>query len=141
MADDVTSEAVIFEKEHDGPIALRTVPLGESKQPEDSEAELWTPQEAIRPPENLEALARLSRESWVRSSCIDAITLNTVGLGYSVEVAKGHEDEGIKPERLHEAEQPLEALASRNRRLEKPSFTNLLGTVKKDEEECGNGAL
>lgn len=141
MGDELKSEAVVLEKEHEGPITLSTLPLGETRQPDETHDDIWTPDNAILPPENLDALSQLSKESWIRSSCVDAVSLNTVGLGYSIEVAKGHEDSPPDDEQLHEAEQTLEALARRDVRLDHPSFTELLSAVKHDEEECGNGAM
>jgi capsid portal protein len=102
--------------------------------------EVETPEHAIEPPLSLEALAKLSTISGIRSSIIDAIARNTVGLGYGVEVAPGKEEKVGDP---RETEQEicvvLEALARRDRRLDGPSVTELMMAVKTDEEEVGWG--
>ena len=69
-------------------------PDGESSVPLVEEDEwLVTPKEAIEPPVPLESLGRLSEQSSVRSSCIDAIARNTVGLGYNIQVEEDEEQQ------------------------------------------------
>src|SRR3954471_16295488 len=76
-------EGVVLEKTEGDEIVLHAVPLGETTQPDDQSPDMWTLDEAIRPPEDPNALANLSKFSWIRSSCIEAIARNTVGLGYT----------------------------------------------------------
>ena len=135
-------EGIALEKAHEGEIVIRPVPLGESSQPEDADAdEMWTPDAAIQPPENLEALSAMSHESWIRSSVIEAISRNTVGLGYDIQIAPEHADEGIDEQQKRGVMHTLDALAARDTRLAPSSFLEQLVAVKTDEEECGNGAL
>lgn len=105
--------------------------------------EVETPEKAIEPPLSLDSLARLSQISAIRSAVIDAIARNTVGLGYSVAVASGHEEHvGDPREDLVHLESVLEILARRDEdRLDRPSFTELLVAVKTDEEEVGWGFI
>jgi hypothetical protein len=104
--------------------------------------EVETPEKAIEPPVSLEALAKLSTISGIRSSIIDAIARNTVGLGYSVDVAPGKEEEAGDPrDTISEITTILEALAHRDLRLDNSGFTELLMAVKTDEEEVGWGFL
>ena len=135
-------EGIALEKGHEDEIVIRPVPLGETAQPEDAETdEMWTPDAAIRPPENLEALSALSKESWIRSSVIEAIARNTVGLGYDIQVAPEHADEGIDEQQKQGVMHTLDVLAARDTRLAPANFLEQLVAVKTDEEECGNGAL
>jgi capsid portal protein len=104
--------------------------------------EMETPEHALEPPISLETLAKLSQVSAVRSSIIDAIARNTVGHGYEVQVAMGHEEEVSDPrDKATEIKILLEALSSRDERLGHPSFTDLMFAVKTDEEEVGWGFL
>lgn len=122
-------------------VILVDPPQGTSTQHRD-DPDLGTPDDAITPPESLEQLAAWSTFNGTRKACIDAIARNTVGLGYTLAVAPGHEkdaDAGDPTERLIEATARLEALAARDTRLETPSLTELLYAVKTDEEEVGWG--
>lgn len=104
--------------------------------------ELETPENALEPPINMEMLAKLSQVSAIRHSIIDALARNTVGLGYEIQVAFGHEEEITDPRTgQEEATTILEALASRDERMDGPTFTDLLFAVKTDEEEVGWGFL
>jgi capsid portal protein len=104
--------------------------------------EVETPEKALEPPVSLEALAKLSQISGVRSSIIDAIARNTVGLGYSVDVARGREEKvGDARSTIDEVTQVLEALAHRDLRLDNSGLTELLLAVKTDEEEVGWGFI
>ena len=115
---------------------------GSSQQVDEDPMEFGTPESAITPPESLEQLSKWSEISGTRSACIDAIALNTVGLGYMVVVAEGHEEDVQDPRtEAREMKRRLEGLAARDRRLEGPSLTELLKIVKKDEEETGQGYL
>ena len=106
---------------------------------------LTTPDDCLEPPENLDQLARLTSSSAVRRACIEAIALNTVGLGYTLgprtpdaaapAAGTDHAD------RVREARAALEAAARRDDRLDNPSLASLLMAVKHDEEEVGQGYI
>lgn len=114
---------------------------GGSAQVDDVDA-FGTPDDALRPPEDLRALSNLTKISGTRGAIIDAIALNTVGLGLSVEPAEGHELSNADATQQRRAIlDELNALARRDRRLESSSLEDLLFAVKHDEEECGNGAI
>ena len=120
-----------------------TPPSGQSSQPKD-DAWLSTPNQAIEPPLPMELLRGLSENSDVRGSCLDAISTNTVGLGYTLTVEEGFEHEVADPTKdIQQATAHLEALARRDRRLNPngASFTELLKAVKWDEEEVGWGFM
>ncbi len=129
-------EVTTVEKSHTGEIVIAAVPVGETKQTEPED--LWTPNEAIPPPHDPVTIATLSEASAVRSACLDAIARNTVGLGYDIVVDDEHEAD---EDELHATRNTLEQLARRDKRLDSPTFTDLLYHVKYDEEECGMGAL
>lgn len=115
---------------------------GESTQVEaQGGADPWTPDGAIQPPLSLDSLAGLTKVARLRRSCIAAVAHNTVGLGYELKVRDGHEDdlEGDPGEVAREARAALEALASRDAMLKRPSFTKQLTTVSWDKYEVGNG--
>ena len=122
---------------------LSDPPAGESNQSlQDDFIDLGTPKDGIEPPENLSALAALTGANGVRRSCIEAVTLNTVGLGYKLTVAEGLErDMGDQSRKIAKATARLEACAARDTRLRKPTFTELIKAVKWDEEEVGNGYM
>lgn len=111
---------------------------GQSTQQSD---DLLTPEQAIRPPLNLNYLAALTAISRTRRSCIAAISLNTVGLGFEVRTRKGHEEEVTSDLEHADVEQHFDELARADRRLGRPSFTRLLSAVKWDQYEVGNGYL
>jgi capsid portal protein len=114
---------------------------GTSKQPQEDFDDL-TPEDAIPPPADLDALARITQTSASRGSILDAMALNTVGLGYQIELQEGSEVEQRDVRKDSVAlRQILEALAARDIRMDSPTFTELLKAVKKDEEEVGNGAI
>jgi capsid portal protein len=130
----------IIEKDHDVLVAGFTL-HGTSKQLDD-DIDQFTPDDAITPPLDLDTLAALSKLNATRKSCIEAITRNTVGLGYELVVAPGHEEHVDKPSEVGRTlRATLEALARRDQRLDSPSFTKLLQAVKTDEEEVGNGYI
>lgn len=110
-----------------------------SKQPEATDR--WTPSNGVRPPLDLDQLAGLTAISRTRRSCIAAITLNTVGLGFRVEVRKGHEEELAADDEQMQVEEHLDELAREDRRLGQPSFTRLLSAAKWDQYEVGNGYI
>lgn len=112
---------------------------GTSQQPEE-EANFWTPDDAIAPPEDLERLANLTQVSRLRRSCIAAMVQNTVGLGVEIVPQPGREDEASEDE-PHEVLDKLDELARRDRRSQRPSFARLLRRVWWDRNEVGNGAL
>jgi capsid portal protein len=103
------------------------------------ENDVFTPENAITPPLSLDGLALLTQTSPIRGACLDALSLNTVGLGYTL--AKAEPAEGEAPDPGEEVRVALEAIAARDRRMDRPSFTDLLKAVKRDEEEFGNGYL
>jgi len=128
------------EKSHEITVAGLTL-AGTSKQIDDWDDE-WTPEDALQPPLDLDQLARLSQASGTRSSIIDAIARNTVGLGYTLEPAEGHEEEFTDPRAtVRDAKVALEGAASRDLRMDRPSLTDLLYAVKTDEEEVGQGFI
>ncbi len=115
------------------------LPMGESAQPVD-EADRWTPDHAIEPPANLDALAALTQAARTRRSCIEAVTLNTVSRGVTLAPREGHEEE-VADDEIAEVLAKLDAMARRDDRLVRPSLTRLLSAAKWDEEEVGNGYL
>lgn len=114
-------------------------PQGETAQPPE-EQDRWTPEHSLEPPEDLDALASLTQSTRWRRPCIEAVALNTVGLGIDVVPREGHEEEADE-EQIAEVKAKLDALARRDTRLGRPSFKRLLSAVKVDEEEVGNGYL
>jgi capsid portal protein len=94
------------------------------------------------PPEDLGALLNLTKMSGTRRAIIDALALNTVGLGIDVEPVEGHE---LAPEdataQKRKILDELDSLAQRDRRLECAGLEDLLLPVRHDEEGCGNGAI
>lgn len=120
-------------------VRAAALPEGTSAQPAD-DPNRWTPDHALKPPEDLDALARLTQVARVRRSCIEAITLNTVGRGVKVVPRDGMEDEAQDDDES-ELLKLLDQLARRDTVLDKPSFTRLLSAAKWDEEEVGNGYI
>lgn len=134
------ADVEILEKSHEIIVAGNRLG-GETTQKPDPQ-ELLTPENALEPPLSLEALAKLSQVNGLRGSIIDAIATNVVGLGYSVDVAEGHEELVADPrDEGRQVQATLEALAMRDARMAHPSFTQLMYAVKTDEEEIGNGYL
>lgn len=115
---------------------------GVSNQPDDDPT-LSTPNDAINPPESLEQLALWSAINQTRRSCIEAIALNTVGLGYELVVEPGHEREGDNDPRatIRKARHALETAAARDTRLERPSLIEIAKAAKTDQEEVGWGFI
>lgn len=113
---------------------------GRSEQPDDDDATFWTPGDAIPPPANLEALAKLTQTSPLRRSCIAAIVQNTIGLGVGVEPREGREDETAEGE-IDEVIARLNACARQDVRSRSPNFRALLRRIAWDKQEVGNGAL
>lgn len=128
-------------KDSEGTVELRAMEFdpdaGGTSQRDD---DIWTPQDTIEPPENLPALSRLTSASQIRSVCIGALARNTVGLGWDVGVWPEHEGPADK-EAIRECRHQLDALARRDTRLERPSFSDLMYAVEHDLEEFGNGSL
>jgi capsid portal protein len=112
---------------------------GVSAQPEDN-ADRWTPEHALKPPADLDRLAALTQVARTRRSCIEAITLNTVGRGVEVVPREGMEDEAQEDEGA-EILKALNDMARRDVRLQRPNLKRLLSAIKWDEEEVGNGYL
>jgi capsid portal protein len=105
-------------------------------------SELITPENALEPPVPLDALAKLSQLNGLRSSIIEAIARNTVGLGHQIEVWQGYERDVTDPRaKGQEVCNLLDALTSRDLRMDHPSFTELMVAVKTDEEEVGWGFI
>ena len=120
-------------------INAATMPEGRSEQPEEDD-NLWTPNDAIDPPENLDRLAQLTQVSPIRRSCIQAITLNTVGLGVHVVPREGMEDD-VEEDDERRALDLLNACARRDIRSGAPTFAALIQRAKWDEQEVGNGYI
>lgn len=120
-------------------ISAASAPEGKSTQPEDQDNR-WTPNDSIDPPENLDRLASLTGVSPIRRSCIAAITLNTVGLGYELVPRDGMEDD-VQEGDIDLARERLDECARRDVRSESPTFGELIQMVKWDEQEVGNGYL
>lgn len=120
-------------------VGVGDVPAGVTAQPEDP-ADRWTPDHAIQPPEDLDRLANLTQLTRWRRPVIEAVVVNTVGRGADVVPREGREDEA-KEDEARELLERLDALARRDTKLGKPSFTRQLQAVKWDEEEVGNGYL
>lgn len=122
-------------------IRLRATDLPDSvsAQPPD-DVDRWTPDHALKPPEDLDRLAGLTQVARTRRSCIEAVTLNTVGRGFSVVPREGFEED-VQEDEIAEVEALLDAMARKDALLGRPSLTRLLSAVKWDEEEVGNGYL
>lgn len=110
---------------------------GTSQQPAPDE---WTPSDSIEPPEDLEALIKLTSTNGPRRGIIDAISLNTVGLGHDVVAREGQEQQA-EPAEAPSILEHLDACAERDDRLDNPGLSELLQAVKHDEEGCGNGYI
>ena len=114
---------------------------GESTQPRLVD-EWRTPKDCIEPPESLTALQKLTAISPGRRPSLEAMALNTVGLGYTLSVKTGHEREvEDRAAVIAQATRALERCARRDVVLDAGSLTTLLKAVKYDEEEVGNGAM
>jgi hypothetical protein len=102
-----------------------------------------TPDECVHPPFAPEGYAFLTESSGVRRAALEAISLNVVGLGYSLDPkARNEAEEGDGAgQRMDQAREALENAAARDARLENPSFCELMRAVKYDEEEVGQGFL
>lgn len=137
----VTAEAQVLAKDSEGVVELRAVELdigaGGSTQPEEDE---WGWLDTIEPPEDVVGFGRLTKVSAVRDRCLDALTRNTVGLGWDVAVWPEHEGD-VDRARVRECRHRLDALARRDKRLDRPSFSTLISAVKHDVEEYGTGYL
>lgn len=141
MSHPIEEHAVELSKTHE--LVVATLPIQGTTKQQKADTNQWeTPDDAIEPPLNLEQLSRLSEISGTRASIIDAIARNTVGLGYTLGITEGHEEEVDDiPKRAKEGRNVLEALASRDKRLDSPTLGDLLYAVKTDEEECGWGFI
>lgn len=109
---------------------------GTSRQ--DDQPDDWTPGGSIEPPEDLYQLMRLTAINGTRRGIIEAVSLNTVGLGHTIALREGHEQAVDEPQEAAIV-QLLDSLAERDWRLDNPGFGELLQAVKHDEEGCGNG--
>lgn len=137
------AESVDLEKSHvvvlDAAGAADVKGAGASQQPED-EFDQWTPGGSIQPPEDLSQLIRLTGVNGTRRGIIEAISLNTVGLGHNLEIREGHEHD-LPEHQGQEIISVLDGLAERDWRLGNPGLSELLMAVKHDEEGCGNGYI
>ncbi len=137
------SEAVEIEKSHgDTPVfVLDVAGAGDTKQDVRAEGtDDWTPDDTIEPPEDLQMLVKLTATNPTRRGIIEAVALNTVGLGHEVVPKEGHEH-GLQEHDGPRAIEHLDALAERDRILDNPGFAELLMAVKHDEESCGQGYI
>jgi capsid portal protein len=142
MSDELVAMAERLEKAHDIVIAGEIVAGVSNQDKEANPLSDYIIQTYVEPPLPLEKLANLSNLSAARSAIIEAIARNTVGLGYEIDVAEGHEhDEEDPSDEMKELCQLLEALSFRDQILDNPSFTELMIAVKTDEEEVGQGFL
>jgi capsid portal protein len=115
-------------------------PAGESKQPAD-ESNRWTPENALQPPADLDYLAGLTQVSRFRRPCIEATTVNTVGLGLEVVPREGMEDDVVDEDETRKVQSTVDALCRQDVRLGRPNAKRLFSAVKWDEEEVGNGYI
>lgn len=129
-ADGVTEELVELEADPGA---------GESHQAKD-ESELWTPTDTLTPPEDLIMLKRLSEHSQIRDTSINAVVVNTVGLGWDID-RWPYREADVSDDDIREARERIDVIARRDRRLGRPSFTTLMRAVKRDQKEIGNGFL
>jgi len=112
---------------------------GSSQQPTD-DVDDWTPAGTIEPPEDLYQLMRLSAINGTRRGIIEAVALNTVGLGHQVDRREGAEGEQPENEDV-DIIRLLDSLCERDWRLDNPGLSESLMAVKTDEEGCGQGYL
>ncbi|WP_297776444.1 phage portal protein [Mycobacterium sp.] len=124
-------------------LTATTVQLAkDTTQTDDASDTFDTPDNCLRPPEDLRSLARLTEHSPTRGSILDAMARNTVGLGYTLVPRHGRENATTdRTTAVAEGVAALEACARKDRKLDRPSFTELLMAVKRDEEECGQGYI
>lgn len=138
---DIILEAQELSKSGEGIVEVRALEVdadsGGTTQPD---ADIWTPQDTIEPPENLPWLNRLTKASQIRGICIGALARNTVGLGWEIGVWPEHEGQ-VDKQTIRDARHHLDALARRDKRLDRPSFSDLMYAVKRDLEEYGNAAI
>ena len=138
---EVQAEYLDFEKSFSD-VKVAGMRIGGTSTQKDEIDDDLTPDNALLPPVDLEALARITQTSSTRNSILDAMALNTVGLGYTLEVQEGFEQEQTDIRKdANDLRKILESLARRDKRLDHPSFTELMKAVKKDEEEVGNAAI
>lgn len=120
-------------------VAGRAPDAGKSAQSQVNDA-LKGPAETLTPPLPLGALSKLSEVNGTRKACIEAIALNTVGLGVeAVREAKDATTDAAEEAAAIVAE--LDKLSRRDTIAGSPSFVEQLRMVKTDEESCGWGFL
>lgn len=115
-------------------------PAGTSAQSTD-DVNRFTPENALPTPANYDNLAGLTQVSRTRRSCIEAIAVNTVGLGVNVVPREGMEDEVSDEDEPRKVLATLDALARRDTRSQATCFADILYGAKWDEEEVGQGAI
>lgn len=116
---------------------------GESTQAPAEEEPLYvTPNDCWPPPVDLHRLQAWSQINQTRASAIRAIARNTVGMplafGPDSRLNDPPTDAGQRALELHAT---LDAFARRDWRSRLIDFEDLMDRVKRDEEECGNGAI
>ncbi|MCL5942053.1 MAG: hypothetical protein M1325_00745 [Actinobacteria bacterium] len=89
----------------------------------------------VAPPVDPQVLAQLYSRNVAHKACVDAKSVNTVGLGWSLE-AKDGADSGDAD--LRDLVIELEAWLDLLARRDGESFTDLLLAAKKDEEAVGS---
>lgn len=136
MSDTTNEEIVVL----DAAAADDRPGAGTSRQDDAPDLDDWTPGGAIEPPEDLYQLMKLTAINGTRRGIIEAISLNTVGLGHAIALREGHEQAVNEPQEAAIV-QMLDSLAERDWRLDNPGFGELLQAVKHDEEGCGNAYI
>lgn len=123
-------------------LTLGTVEARGDSDQKDDDPGFGTPDDAINPPEDLSRLRAWTTINGTRSACLDALVRNTVGLGYAVSLVDGAKrDQADAEDDMRTLRTTLEALAARDTRLGRPTFTKLMMAVAWDYHEVGNGFL
>lgn len=144
MPSGLTTERHLVEKDdavHE--IVVLNPVYGESTQgPAEEEPLYVTPADCWPPPVDLHQLQAWSQINQTRSSAIRAIARNTVGMplsfGPDTRLPDPPADAGERALTLHGQ---LDAFARRDWRSRLIDFADLMERVKRDEEECGQGAI
>lgn len=91
----------------------------------------------VPPPYDLKFLSDLNTISVTRRACIDALSVNTAGLGYRIKRVDPEADETDRDDVSDLVKEVLEMLAAKGGQ----SFAKLIESVKYDEESNGNGYI